>query len=127
MSGDHKHPTGECVLEMERVVDKKIEPILERFDATRDLLVTVTHTVERHSEVLQEANRCTKAELAAIKADLHGPEGHGGVVQDMIVMKAEQKKRDDRINGIRSWLAANALLLFMLIAPKAWEWIRQKL
>jgi len=47
---------------------------------------------------------------------MHGPDGHNGVKGDVLALKEAERLRRDRINGVRSWLAANAVFLAGAVA-----------
>lgn len=113
---DHKHPTGDCVLEMHRVADDKVKPLLAKMDTVIDSLTRVTLALDAHSADLRREHERNVSEIAALKVAMHGPDGHNGVKGDVKDLKALQEKRERNMMGVRSWLAANAALLVGIAA-----------
>jgi len=115
-TNDHKHPTGDCVLEMHRVANDKVKPLLAKMDTVIDSLTRVTLALDAHSADLRREHERNVAEIAALKVAMHGPDGHNGVKGDVLALKEAERLRRDRINGVRSWLAANAVFLAGAVA-----------
>lgn len=113
---DHKHPTGDCILEMHRVADDKVRPLLSKMDTVIDSLTRVTLALDAHSADLRREHERNVEEIAALKIAMHGPDGHNGVKGDVKELKQLQEKRERNMMGVRSWLAANAALLVGLAA-----------